>query len=60
MSNLQSEEKHDLRYKSIRELVWGFGFFILGGLGGDGFITGLAFVLGTISFCFHLYYNWKL
>jgi len=57
--NLQTEEKHHLRYKANRELIWGFGFFILGMLG-SGFISMVCFVLGTISMGLSVYYDWEL
>ena len=58
--NLQSEEKYELRYKATRELIWGFGFYILGSLGGNVFISGMLFLFGTISLSLSVYYNWKL
>lgn len=56
---MQSEEKHDLRYKSIRELVWGLGFLVLGSES-DGFLAIVCLVLGIFALISHLNYNWKL
>ena len=58
--NLQSEEKYELRYKATRELIWGFGFYILGSLGGNVFISVMFFVAGTISLVLSFHHNWKL
>jgi len=64
MSKLQSEEKHDLRYKANRELIWGIGLLLMSsqvGIADEGtWLTVLLGLFGMISLGQSLYYNWKL
>ncbi len=61
MSELQTEEKHDIQYKANRELIWGVGFLVLANVSsGDTWILITMGVFGLISLATSFYHNSKL